>query len=247
MNFEFPLVFFTVLSQLGIGLALVGAWKALRGEVPGRTHWLWTVAATAVGLVISLFHLGHPLGAVTTLSGLGVSWLSREILSFGVFGAITLVLCLKQSRGLAILAGVMGIVAVLVQGMTYAPISFPAIHNFFTPLFFLLTALALGTSFDKDAGAVQSAVLVLLIAMLVLAPSMWTTGGGIMRDTAALWFASPFFWGGLLCIAATLGLSVARKGLPRASGVLMLAGALLVRMTFFGATVHTATRLGLPY
>lgn len=247
MNFEFPLVIFTVLSQLGLGLALVGAWKALRGEVPGRTYWLWTVAATAAGLVFSLFHLGHPLGAVTTLSGLGVSWLSREILSFGIFGAMTLALCLRQSRPLALLAGVMALIAVGVQSMTYAPVSLPAIHSVFTPLFFLLTALALGTSFARDTGQIQRMVLVLLIAILLLAPGMWSTGSGIMRDTAALWLTSPFFWGGLVLMATVLGMSIVRRGLPKISGALMLAGALLVRMTFFGASVHTATRLGMPY
>ena len=54
MNYEFPLVFFTVLTQLGIGLALVGAWKTcFGGSLITRRFWLTALAATLAGLVES--------------------------------------------------------------------------------------------------------------------------------------------------------------------------------------------------
>lgn len=36
-KYELPLVFFTVLSQMSVGMALVLTWRTLRGEVEG--HW----------------------------------------------------------------------------------------------------------------------------------------------------------------------------------------------------------------
>ncbi|MFQ5727968.1 MAG: DmsC/YnfH family molybdoenzyme membrane anchor subunit, partial [Salmonella enterica] len=34
-KYELPLVFFTVLSQMSVGMALVLTWRTLRGEVEG--------------------------------------------------------------------------------------------------------------------------------------------------------------------------------------------------------------------
>uniref|UniRef100_UPI001649D9D5 DmsC/YnfH family molybdoenzyme membrane anchor subunit n=1 Tax=Salmonella enterica TaxID=28901 RepID=UPI001649D9D5 len=48
-KYELPLVFFTVLSQMSVGMALVLTWRTLRGEVEGqRFYWLVT------GLVLAL-------------------------------------------------------------------------------------------------------------------------------------------------------------------------------------------------
>ncbi len=42
-KYELPLVFFTVLSQMSVGMALVLTWRTLRGEVEGqRFYWLAT-------------------------------------------------------------------------------------------------------------------------------------------------------------------------------------------------------------
>ncbi|ECB5973804.1 dimethyl sulfoxide reductase subunit C, partial [Salmonella enterica subsp. enterica serovar Schwarzengrund] len=42
-KYELPLVFFTVLSQMSVGMALVLTWRTLRGEVEGqRFYWLVT-------------------------------------------------------------------------------------------------------------------------------------------------------------------------------------------------------------
>jgi formate dehydrogenase iron-sulfur subunit len=79
-----PLVVMLVATQLAVGLfaaALV------------TTGWLGhgaRVSATAGGLVllaalaVSVLHLGRPLRAWRVFLGLGTSWLSREIVAFGV-------------------------------------------------------------------------------------------------------------------------------------------------------------------
>ncbi|WP_300785630.1 hypothetical protein [uncultured Desulfovibrio sp.] len=58
MTYEFPLVFFTVLTQLGIGLALAAAWKTcFGGAVVPRRLWLAALVATLAGLVASLWQI----------------------------------------------------------------------------------------------------------------------------------------------------------------------------------------------
>lgn len=249
MNYEFPLVFFTVLTQLGIGLALVGAWKTcFGGSLITRRFWLTALAATLAGLVASLFHLGDPLRAATALNGLGHSWLSREGLVFGLFVLLLLLAALRPGRAAAALpAALAGLAALVVQGFTYAPVSMPAISNGFPLLLFVLTALALGMSFGAAAAGPQRLTLSLLLVVLLIVPCLWASGSAIMQDTAALWRQSAGFWAGLVLTAAALVLSLVCRQGTRAQGVLLLCGALLVRVAFFSATVHTATRLGMPY
>lgn len=92
MTAEWPLIAFTVLSQLAAGLAV---FLALPGRPASRTGWLSVFVVGAAGLLASLFHLGQPLRAASALNGLGTSWLSAEGLLFGVFTA------LQASRGCA--------------------------------------------------------------------------------------------------------------------------------------------------
>ena len=168
MNYEFPLVFFTVLPQLGIGLALVGAWKTcFGGAALPRRFWLTALAATLAGLVASLFHLGDPLRAATALNGLGHSWLSREGLVFGLFVLLLLFAVLRPGRALPAL---LGLAALVVQDFTYAPVSMPAISNGFPLLLFVLTALALGMSFGAAGVGPQRMVLCLLLVVLLIVP-----------------------------------------------------------------------------
>ncbi len=50
-KYELPLVFFTVLSQMSVGMALVLTWRTLRGEVAGPAFLLvghWAGAGTGV-------------------------------------------------------------------------------------------------------------------------------------------------------------------------------------------------------
>ena len=122
-----------------------------------------------------------------------------------------------------------------------------ALAAIFALLLFVLTALALGMSFGAAAAGPQRLTLSLLLVVLLIVPCLWASGSAIMQDTAALWRQSAGFWAGLVLTAAALVLSLVRRQGTRAQGVLLLCGALLVRVAFFSATVHTASRLGMPY
>ena len=122
-----------------------------------------------------------------------------------------------------------------------------ALAAIFALLLFVLTALALGMSFGAAAAGPQRLTLSLLLVVLLIVPCLWASGSAVMQDTAALWRQSAGFWAGLVLTAAALVLSLVRRQGTRAQGVLLLCGALLVRVAFFSATVHTASRLGMPY
>jgi Fe-S-cluster-containing dehydrogenase component/DMSO reductase anchor subunit len=84
-----PLVIMLVLTQLSVGTLVVE--RLLSLLAPAAVATLRPLAATlalAVGLMAlgaSTLHLGRPKFAFRALLGLRTSWISREILAFGVF------------------------------------------------------------------------------------------------------------------------------------------------------------------
>jgi formate dehydrogenase iron-sulfur subunit len=90
---HWPLVIMLVLTQLSVGAFI--AWLALEPVLSQNlTEKLRPLhAASALGfgllaLVASLFHLGRPQYAMRAVLGLGHSWLSREIVAFGLFAGL---------------------------------------------------------------------------------------------------------------------------------------------------------------
>ncbi|EGY26722.1 putative membrane protein [Desulfovibrio sp. A2] len=269
-NIELPLVLFTVLSQAAVGMALFLALRscacatatgpATGEDAPGnRTEWLAATAAMGVALLASLFHLGHPEGAVRTLAHLEKAWLSREILAFGAFSALLAVAAVtgKAGAGLRAAAALVGLFALYTSGMTYAPPAMPALHNAAPLGFFVLSALLLGASFGSwFAGDARQPMLrtVLLgslaaaLAVYVIVPCVWASGGAVMQMTARAWLASPLYWARLVLGILVPLVALARSPrIPHWMGPLVLLGELAGRAVFFGATVHAAVNLGAPY
>lgn len=87
-----------------------------------------------------------------------------------------------------------------------------------------------------------------LVAVLLIVPCLWTSGGSVMQASAQLWMQSWMFWAGLglLALAFIVALS---SGADAAMPCLVLAlgGVVLTRIVFFTGTVHTAVNLGMPY
>ena len=87
---HWPLVWMLVLTQAAAGLSLAASLTISQGQVfeagklPLAASGLTLLLA---GLAASVFHLGRPLGAWRALLGLRRSWMSREILMFGLFAA----------------------------------------------------------------------------------------------------------------------------------------------------------------
>jgi DMSO reductase anchor subunit len=264
-NYETPLILFTVLSQLSIGMVAVCAVRQLAGPDPQsekvRTEWIVAGGALLAGMIASVFHLGHPGGMVRALSHLDTAWLSREALSVGLFLILVVsgivVMSRKPSRGLIVLTAFIGLVAVYSMGMTYAPPSFPAVNNVLPFVFYLTTAALLGSSvgvlFAPESkkplvsGILTVSLIVGLVVYLVV-PCIWLSGGEIMKLTGQSWLASPLYWGRIMVgLALPLAVIWTAKKIPDWLWVAILAGELMGRAVFFANTVHSATNIGGVY
>ncbi|MEE4177866.1 MAG: DmsC/YnfH family molybdoenzyme membrane anchor subunit [Bacteroides sp.] len=90
---EWPLIFFTLLSQLSMGIIFSGLVIFLfvrtqdltAGGELRRLVSFTAMAGMGVALVLSFLHLGRPLHSVFALGNFGSSFLSREILLVSLF------------------------------------------------------------------------------------------------------------------------------------------------------------------
>lgn len=80
---HWPLVFMLVLTQAGVGLMTASLLRAPEALLPGTL-------LVQVGLIASVLHLGQPLKAWRVFLGWRTSWLSREVLVLGAFGAASM-------------------------------------------------------------------------------------------------------------------------------------------------------------
>lgn len=93
---HWPLVLMLVLTQMSVGTFAVeqlldGVFHVSSEEVLARLRPVHLLAAFGLGLLgmgASLFHLGRPWYAYRAIIGIWSSWLSREILCFGVFAGL---------------------------------------------------------------------------------------------------------------------------------------------------------------
>ena len=261
-TYEAPLILFTVLSQLSIGLVAVSSLRQIaeRDIEPGKIRMEWLVAGGAllVGMIASTFHLGHPGGMVRAVNNLGTAWLSREALSTGIFLVLLVagivLMREKSNTGLILVTALVGMLVIFSMGMTYSPPSFPAMNNVLPFVFFFITAMLLGASlgilFASDiSGPMMSRILIisLIVGLVVylIVPCIWLSGGEVMRQTGEQWLASPLYWGRIVIgLVSPLAIIWALKKTPGWLWIIILVGELLGRAVFFASTVHTATNMG---
>ncbi len=163
-----PLVFMTVLTQLSVG-AFFSLWliELLAQGMPSLAWFgsFMSVGAPAALLIgglalnVSVLHLGRPLKAYKALRMWRRSWLSREILFFGIFSGLAAAyaglwmqktflgwwlapnVLLTGLGGLVALAGAAGL---LCSGFIYMVPARPSWNTPNTPIKFFLTGLVLG-------------------------------------------------------------------------------------------------------
>jgi DMSO reductase anchor subunit/ferredoxin len=189
-----PLVVMLVLTQLSAGAFCVDAIGSplVAEEVKsalGRVHSLVAVAVGLAALGASILHLGRPLYAFRALLGLRTSWMSREILSFGLFALLAMLYAasfwatpLAYARdSLRIGAAVMGAAGVACSVLIYQATRRAWWSASATAFKFVLTAAILGlatawltlsivgrTLSAGTLSTVASAVARLLVAACVL-------------------------------------------------------------------------------
>jgi DMSO reductase anchor subunit len=260
---EFPLVLFTLLTQMAIGLALVSAtrqWAVVEGPSGKiQAEWLAVAGLLAVGVIAAFFHLGHPLGAIQMLNNLDTAWLSREILGMIVFGLLVAGVLWMVYKGslngwLLKLTALVGLVAVFATGMTYAAPALVAVENPLPIVFFLLTSVILGAagaSYFTPAGKqpLVTAILVvgLIVALVVylVVPFIWLSGSTVTRMTGQAYLASPLHWTHIIVgLVVPLAVLAWLRKVPAWLPLLILIGEFAGRMAFFALTVSSAANLG---
>jgi Fe-S-cluster-containing dehydrogenase component/DMSO reductase anchor subunit len=157
------LVFMLVLTQLSVGGFVVsqamvsGPWaEPLMLMTIRPAHAIAGLVLGLIGLSAAVFHLGRPRYAFRALLGLRTSWLSREILVFGIFAAFAFLHAaavwfaadrpglIHWADVLGILTAASGVAAVGCSVMIYAKTHRPfwTLHR--TGGKFLLTCIVLG-------------------------------------------------------------------------------------------------------
>ena len=210
------LVLFTALAPLAVG-GLVGL-LVVRGAGHG-TGIDWTamlvLATGLLALAASLFHLGRPWRAPLAVLRPGTSWLSREVIFFGLFlfsmGVYAIMPALNLG-GLArfmvgFAAALIGLAGTIATGETYHLRARPAWDQWSAVASFPLGALSTGILFGcfiawqsgghtEIAGYVWSGAAILLILALMLT---WIRSSrsrpGNTEDQASRKLAfGRFFW-----------------------------------------------------
>ncbi|HET6883120.1 MAG TPA: DmsC/YnfH family molybdoenzyme membrane anchor subunit [Pirellulales bacterium] len=155
-----PLIVMLVLTQLSVGAFLVELVMRIvsGGGALAAVHRVHSASALSLGLIAlgaSVFHLGRPRYAFRALLGLRTSWLSREILAFGLFAAAAVAYATSTWRstsndvmenflGFAVVG--CGLAGVLCSVMVYVVTRRAFWNAAATTLKFLLTTFALGAA-----------------------------------------------------------------------------------------------------
>ena len=91
-----PLVWMLTLTQTGAGLFTLSALLRLLNAPVSSASYLWMAGIgtlfALIGIGSSILHLGSPLGAWRAFLGLRRSWLSREIIIFGAWPPLAMLL-----------------------------------------------------------------------------------------------------------------------------------------------------------
>jgi DMSO reductase anchor subunit len=211
----------TVLTQLSVG-AFVSIWLS---QLLGSSAHLGVAAfgsliLGALALASSTAHLGRPIHAYRALKMWKRSWLSREVLLFGLFSgmaalyAASLWLVLPFSQTLGALTAISGTAGITASAFIYLVPARPSWNNKFTIADFFLTAAILGPLFAANISVGNQRSL-MLITVVAAATQL------LNQALKFLWLtASDSFE--LQASARLLSTTLARQFLLR--GALLLAG-----------------------
>ncbi len=271
-SLDLPLVFFTVLTQTAIGMAMFAALclPATAGASPGnrlRTEWIMIVVLVSLGTAAAFLHIGKPLGVFRILNNIGVSWLSREILLVGLFSGLAALNLLKllplapkalqNIDRLLLMRGtaVVGLLAVVATGITYAWTGIDAIYNIVPLAFFLSTVFVLGAAFaswfveGEPFLKVHGALVMALVASLVLRiclPFIWLSGGTVVHNSGQHYLQSPLHWLHILAFLAALYVIRGRR-IPKWLPILLVLVELMGRTAIFALVETSGSNIGNLY
>jgi Fe-S-cluster-containing dehydrogenase component/DMSO reductase anchor subunit len=144
-----PLTWMLVLTQMSAGSFLITAlavWMGFVGTEVTRLTLLTALTVGVVGIGLSVLHLGQPLKAWRAFLGWRKSWLSREIIAFGVFAKLGALAVLWPSKVTLSLVALAGVLAVYTSVMVYVDTRRPFWSMKLVSGKFFGTMLLLGTA-----------------------------------------------------------------------------------------------------
>ncbi len=270
---HWPLVFMLVLTQLSVGafttiwlLQLLGAGTRLGIAA------LSSLLVGGVALNAATLHLGRPIHAYRALRMWRRSWLSREVLLFSIFSAVSgayagmLWFGIPGGSWIGGVTAVVGLAGVLASAYIYRVPSRPSWNSWHTLLEFNLTAGILGPLFAAAVGAgnpwwlavaaaamaaAQLGLVGLRFLRCIASDSLELRGTARLLSTV---LAPHLLWRSLLLAAGAIALplwgAAGPQGLPSplviAAGLaLALAGEVVGRYLFFVSVVPK--HLAAPY
>jgi anaerobic dimethyl sulfoxide reductase subunit C (anchor subunit) len=160
---DWALVVFTILSQMAAGSFIVlmivhavASYKIGREEADRLSDLVFPaiILVLGAGLLASLGHLGDPLNAPLSVTNVGRSWLSREVLSGVVFFVVGGVFAVMQwfkiasravRNAIGWFAALIGFALVFMMSNIYMVPTEPAWDTLATPFMFFTTAFLLGS------------------------------------------------------------------------------------------------------
>jgi DMSO reductase anchor subunit len=153
MEVQWPLVFFTLLTGLGVGafaFVAIAEWlgKAERTRLLGA---ITAIVAMAAGGIASIFHLGHIERIFNVLGNFG-SGLYQEMILMGLTGLAVLIYIIMLRKGssagarkaIALIGLVLAIMLSVAMGTSYVLTARPAWNTFLLPIVYVASAAVLG-------------------------------------------------------------------------------------------------------
>jgi DMSO reductase anchor subunit len=212
---NWPLVFFTVLGPASVGCLLGTLLLNVVMSPPLLTLTLLTVALVLAGLafVASLAHLNKPARAYRAMKGFPHSNLSREVVSFTLYGLLLGLFWLVTLLDLAglpripgfwigVIAFLMGLVTIYATSNVYRIPARPSWQHWSTTLTYGCCALTLGVTTSivlslgeaglasVDSTGLRLATLVVLIGIVGSSIAIWQRSEYLTTtstDTKAAW------------------------------------------------------------
>ncbi|MBL8241175.1 MAG: dimethyl sulfoxide reductase anchor subunit [Bryobacterales bacterium] len=229
------LVLLLVLIQMAAGamgvIALTGSSAA------------WLAAAIAiVALAAAPMHLGRPIHAHRAWRGWKTSWLSREVLAFGLFAKAALAAAWFATPAAAAAACLAGLAGIYCSARIYTVPARPAWNSWLTIADFYLTAFTLGPALLLALGAISTPLpsLLALSAQFTLAVyrrRSFEISPIAERRSSARLLDNQLRRGFILRLALLAAATIALPRYPAAAFLLALASELESRVLFFQSVV----------
>ena len=229
------LVFLLVLIQMAAGamgtIALTG----------GSTAWL-AAAVAVLALAAAPMHLGRPIHAYRAWKGWKTSWLSREVIAFGLFAKAAIAAAWFGPPLTAAAACLAGLAGIYCSARIYTVPARPSWNSWLTLADFYLTAFTLGPTLLLALGLINSPIpsLIGLTAQFTLTlyrRNVFASSDILERRSTALLLDNRLRPGFIIRLFLTVAAIVALPNFPSGAFLLALMAELQGRALFFQSVV----------